>query len=405
MHTGLPKELARLLYGQVLHNSVSRLEKFASCAYAHFLKYGIELSERDKYSFESVDIGNIFHAVLESFGDKLTEEGYTWFDFPKETGERLVGECLQSYADAYGENVLYSTERNKYMINRMHRILNRTVDTLQYQLKQGAFTPESFELSFSMTSDLEAVNISLSEEEKMRLIGRIDRIDTCQKNDKLYVKVIDYKSGNKKFDLAALYYGLQLQLVVYMNAALESQKKQNPDKDVVPAAMLYYHVNDPMTETEKGKPDPYEIQKAILDELKMTGIVSDDEETILLLDKEFESKSNIIPVARKKDGSFTAASSVLSRDDFGTVSKYVNHKIKEIGSSILSGNIDLNPYEQSDTSACTYCAFKGVCGFDKKLSAGMIRHLDDLNQEEAMELIKNQVNRDLEGKAQNGGEV
>lgn len=405
MHTGLSKELARLLYGQVLHNSVSRLEKFASCAYAHFLKYGIELSERDKYSFESVDIGNIFHAVLESFGEELTEEGYTWFDFPKETGERLVGECLQSYVDAYGENVLYSTERNKYMINRMHRILNRTVDTLQYQLKQGAFTPESFELSFSMTSDLEAVNISLSEEEKMRLIGRIDRIDTCQKNDKLYVKVIDYKSGNKKFDLAALYYGLQLQLVVYMNAALESQKKQNPDKDVVPAAMLYYHVNDPMTETEKGKPDPYEIQKAILDELKMTGIVSDDEETILLLDKEFESKSNIIPVARKKDGSFTAASSVLSRDDFGTVSKYVNHKIKEIGSSILSGNIDLNPYEQSDTSACTYCAFKGVCGFDKKLSAGMIRHLDDLNQEEAMELIKNQVNRDLEGKAQNGGEV
>ena len=88
----LPRELAKLLYGQILKNSVSRLEKFASCAYAHFLKYGLSLEERDKYSFESVDMGNIFHAVLEKFSDRLPEEGYTWFDFPKEVGERLVGE-------------------------------------------------------------------------------------------------------------------------------------------------------------------------------------------------------------------------------------------------------------------------------------------------------------------------
>ncbi len=384
----LPKEIATLLYGQILKNSVSRLEKFASCAYAHFLKYGLSLEERDKYSFESVDMGNVFHGVLESFSDKLMETKYSWFDFPKELGERLVEECLENYVAGYGETVLYSSKRNEYMITRMKRILNRTVSTLQYQLKKGAFTPENFELSFSMTSDLDAVNISLSEEEKMQLIGRIDRIDTCKKDDKLYVKIIDYKSGSRKFDLAALYYGLQLQLVVYMNAAVEAEKKKNPDKEVIPAAMLYYHVNDPMFETDKGNPDVSEIETAILEELKMTGMVTDDEEVIQLLDKDFGTKSSIIPVGRKKDGSFTAASSILSNEDFDTVSKFVNHKIKEIGSSILDGDIALNPYEQKDSGACTYCAYSSVCGFDKKLGAKLVRHLEELNSDSAMELIR-----------------
>lgn len=384
----LPKELAKALYGQILKNSVSRLEKFASCAYAHFLQYGLHLEERDKYSFESVDMGNVFHAVLEEFADKLVKEGYTWFDFPHEVADRLVGECLESYAATYGETVLYSSKRNEYMITRMHRILNRTVQTLQYQLQQGSFTPENFEMSFQMTSDLESVNITLSEEERMHLIGRIDRVDTCKQQDKLYVKVIDYKSGTRKFDLAALYYGLQLQLVVYMNAAMETQQKKHPDLEVIPAAMLYYHVSDPMQETEKGNPDPQEIQNAIMEELKMTGMVSAQEEVITLLDKDFTDKSTIVPVAKKKDGSFTQASTILSKEDFADVSHFVNLKIKEIGSQILDGEIALNPYEQEKANACTYCRFKGVCGFDRKLGSSLIRELDELSQDEAMEKIR-----------------
>lgn len=384
----LPKELARLLYGQILKNSVSRLEKYASCAYAHFLQYGLGLSERDKYSFENVDMGNVFHAVLEAFSGKLKEEGYTWFDFPHAVGERLVEECLESYAASYGETVLYSSKRNEYLITRMKRILNRTVNTLQYQLKQGVFEPEEFEMSFQMTSELDAVNIALSEEERMQLVGRIDRIDTCSQGDRLYVKVIDYKSGSRKFDIAALYYGLQLQLVVYMNVAVEIEKEKNPDKQVIPAAMLYYHVNDPMTETDKGEPDAAEIEKSILEELKMTGMVSDEEEIIRLIDRDFETKSVLLPVARKKDGSYTQASSVFSDEDFETVSNFVSYKIKELGKEILNGNIGLSPYEHKEQTACTYCAYKSVCGFDKKLGADLVRHLDELSAEQAIEKMK-----------------
>lgn len=387
----LPREIARQLYGRILKNSVSRLEKYASCAYAHFLQYGLQLKERDKYQFEQVDMGNVFHAVLEGFSEKLEEQGLTWFDFTKEDGDKLLEDVLEAYAVEYGETILYSNKRNEYAIQRMKRILNRTVQTLQYQLRQGVFTPEHFELSFQMADQLESVNIALSEDEKMRIIGRIDRVDTYTENDNIYVKIIDYKSGSRKFDLAALYYGLQLQLVVYMNAAMEIEKKQHPDKNVVPAAMLYYHVEDPMTETNKGAPTAEEVNNAILEELKMTGIVNDREDVVHMLDTDFESKSKIVPVGKKKDGSYTAASSVMKEEDFQTISRYMNQKIKEIGRSILDGNIELNPYEQGNHKACTYCQYASVCGFDSKLAGYEMRKLDDISQDRALELMKQEL--------------
>lgn len=389
----LPKELAKLLYGQILKNSVSRLEQFASCAYAHFLKYGLQITEQEGYTFESVDMGTVFHEVLLRFSQKLEEEGYSWFDFPKETGERMVRECLEQYAATYGETVLYSSKRNEYLITKMNRILNRTVETLQYQLQQGSFTPESFEMSFQMTSDLDAVNISLSEEEKMKLVGRIDRIDTCRQDDKLYVKVIDYKSGTRKFDLAALYYGLQLQLVVYMNAAMEDVQRKNPDLEVYPAAMLYYHINDPMLENGGEALSEEQINQALREELKMTGMVGQDAEIVALLDNHFETKSTVIPVARNKSGEYAKTSSVLSQEDFSEISYYVNQKMREIGSSILGGEIAWNPYVKKSGDACEYCTYKSVCGMDKKLGGHLYHELEELSKEEAMERIREEIDK------------
>lgn len=383
----LSRQIARILYGPLLVGSVSRLEKYAACAYAHFLQYGLSLEEREEYGFEAVDMGNVFHGVLELFAQKLQEEGQSWFDFGIEEAERILNQALASYTAAYGETVLYSTARNEYAIQRMHRILKRTVLTLQYQLKKGRFEPENFEMSFSMAENLDAVNIALSEEEKMKLQGRIDRIDTFEDEEHIYVKVIDYKSGNKRFDLAALYYGMQLQLVVYMNAAVEMEQRKNPKKEVVPAALLYYHVADPVVKTDE-EITPEEINEKLLSELRMTGIVNENDTVITSLDGEFENKSDVVPVERKKDGTLSARSSVINTDDLKEVSNYVNLKIKEIGSGILSGNIAVNPCKQGNDKPCDYCAFRSVCGFDNRISGYGYRQLEDLKEEEAMEKIR-----------------
>lgn len=385
--TPLSGMVTRALYGTMLQNSVSRLERYAACAYSHFLQYGLALGERDEYSFREVDMGNVFHGVLELFSGKLEEHGYTWFDFPEEAAERLVTEAIEAYAVSYGETILYSSARNQQLIGRMARILKRTVRTLQTQLRKGAFVPEKFEMSFSMIEDLDSLNIALNEQDRMRLRGRIDRVDTCEVEDIVYVKVIDYKSGSRKFDLAALYYGLQLQLVVYMNAAVEIEKKKHPDKKVVPAAMLYYHISDPMVEDGETM-TPEQINEKLLQELKMTGIVNENDEAVRLLDREFTDKSDILPLERKKDGSFSARSSVIKEEDLQIVSRYVNQKIRELGSGILDGTISVNPYEQGGDSACTYCAYKSVCGFDGRIEGYETRRLAQLSREDAVACMR-----------------
>lgn len=391
--TPLSRMVTRALYGTVLQNSVSRLERYAACAYEHFLQYGLALRERDDYSFEDVDMGNVFHGVLELFSGKLAEYGYTWFDFPEEEAVRMVAEAIEAYAVSYGETILYSSARNQHLLKRMTRILNRTVLTLQTQLRKGSFLPERFEMSFSMIEDLDALNIALNEKDKMRLRGRIDRVDSCEADDTVYVKVIDYKSGSRKFDLAALYYGLQLQLVVYMNAAVEMEQKKHPDKKIVPAAMLYYHIDDPVVEDGEGM-TPEQINARLLQELKMTGLVNKSDEAVRLLDGEFTDKSDILPLERKKDGSFSAYSSVISEEDMQVVSNYVNHKIRQIGSGIMEGTISVNPYEQNGNQACTYCAYRSVCGYDGRIAGYEMRKLPKMSADDALRCMREEMEED-----------
>lgn len=388
--SGLSRIVARALYGQQLENSVSRLETYAACACRHFLQYGLSLQEREEFGFEASDMGTVYHAVLENFAGKLAESNLTWWDFTEDFAAKAVKESVEAYAATYGETVLYSSARNEYAITRMSRILTRTVLTLQKHLKQGSFQPDDYELSFRFAEDLDSIHVDLSEDEKMHLQGRIDRIDVSEDAEHVYVKVIDYKSGNRKFDLAALYYGLQLQLVVYMNAAMEMESRKHPDKEIVPAALLYYHIDDPTIETPVELTDE-QINEQILAKLRMNGVVNSDPRVVERLDRYMQDKSVVIPVEKKKDGSFSARSGVLSREEMQLISSYVDAKIRSIGREILDGKIAANPYEKGNEEACTYCAYKKVCGFDGSIPGYEKRQLEDLDKQALMQRMQETV--------------
>ena len=388
--SGLSRIVARALYGQQLENSVSRLETYAACACRHFLQYGLSLQEREEFGFEASDMGTVYHAVLENFAGKLAESNLTWWDFTEDFAAKAVKESVEAYAATYGETVLYSSARNEYAITRMSRILTRTVLTLQKHLKQGSFQPDDYELSFRFAEDLDSIHVDLSEDEKMHLQGRIDRIDVSEDTEHVYVKVIDYKSGNRKFDLAALYYGLQLQLVVYMNAAMEMESRKHPDKEIVPAALLYYHIDDPTIETPVELTDE-QINEQILAKLRMNGVVNSDPGVVERLDRYMQDKSVVIPVEKKKDGSFSARSGVLSREEMQLISSYVYSKIRSIWREILDGKIAANPYEKGNEEACTYCAYKKVCGFDGSIPGYEKRQLEDLDKQALMQRMQETV--------------
>jgi ATP-dependent helicase/nuclease subunit B len=389
-HTDEPigKAVTSALYGTELYGSTTRIEKFAACAYAHYLTYGLRLKERELMQFASVDMGNIYHDALLYFENKIEESEYTWFDLPKECESEWVKESMEAAVLKSRNPSAFEEARNAYLLSRMENTFAKTIWALIRQVRKGRFVPTGFEVSFSHAEDLGAVNFKLSDDEKMHLTGRIDRIDTYKSDDKIYVKIIDYKSGNTTFSLLNLYCGLQLQLVVYLNAAMEMTAAKNPEKSIEPAGILYYHIDDPMVEAS-GAESEEEIREAVFKELIPDGLVNADKEVYTAMDTDFSGRSSVIPVAEKSDGALAATSKTVSGEDFCTISQYVNNILLDAGRRIVGGDIDVSPYKMGDKTGCDYCPYHTVCGFDTRVDGFSYREFISKGKpEEILSLIK-----------------
>ena len=363
----LSQKVAEELYGEQIEGSVTRLERFAACAFAHFLSYGLRLRERKEFKFEAIDLGNVFHSAIEIFSRKLVKSGYTWTNLPEEMADQLIEESVEMSVADYGNTVLQSSARNEYMITRIKRLMRRTVWALSKQLAKGDFVPSGYELSFGN--------------------GKIDRVDVYETSEKVYVKVIDYKTGAKNFSLSALYYGLQLQLAVYMNAAVELERRRQPWKKVVPAGIFYYKMKDPIV----AKVDEEELENAILSELRLDGFVNAEKEVIDHLDRDFSGNSLVIPVGKNKDTSLSKASKALPEEDFETISAYVKKTVSELEEKMRNGEIQVSPYEMGSITGCEYCDFRGICGFDEEIEGCSYRKLGKLSDEEVLEQMRKEV--------------
>lgn len=373
---GLGHAVARALYGNILSGSVTRLEQYAACAYGHFLKYGLELAERQHYELAAADMGNLFHDSIDLCFQKVKAEGLDWRTITDEQRTELVHRCVQQVTSAYGNTILNSTARNAYLARRVEKITQRTIWALQYQIKKGDFVPVGFEMAFTAADNLKALKISLTGDEELHLRGRIDRMDVCEDGEQVYVKIIDYKSGSASFDLVALYYGLQLQLVVYLDAAMELTERRYPGREVLPAGILYYNIADPVIQKD-GEPDSDQIDAKILKELRMNGLINSELEAIRHLDNSIETESDIIPVVLKNDEVNRSKSSVANREMFGHLRGFVHEKLRQQGMEILDGEIGVEPYKSGARTACDYCPYHAVCGFDKKTSGYEYRKLQN----------------------------
>ena len=371
------RAVARVLYGTILEGSVTRLEQFAACSYAHFLQYGLQLHERETYGLESVDMGNVFHGALKYFSDAVEAGPYDWLHVPDEKRDLWMEEALERAMEDYADRVFSDRAQDQYTMERVRRIGKRTAWAVLKQLQKGVFIPEETEVSFRNLEQLESVTMILSEDERMRLRGRIDRIDICRENGSTYVRVIDYKSGSTKFDLTSIYYGLQLQLVVYLNAAMEMERRKQ-NGDVRPAGMFYYHIEDPMLDYEQE----LNPEQRILKELAWNGLVNSDREILHLQDQEMTTGSEVLPVRLKKDGGYMASSSVADDGQFERLTRHVQKKLQEYGERILRGDIQLKPYELGNEDACAYCRYHSVCGFDRKVEGCEKRRLRPLEKTE-----------------------
>lgn len=391
-----------VLTGSGLTGSVTRLEQFARCAYAYFLTYGLKLSERGTYALEAVDVGNLYHEALERYCRLLESEGESWFDISEDRREVLLQRALLLTWQNLKKTEILENARDTYVLKRMESTLRQTVWALTKQIRKGKFVPRSFEVDFSSVEDLDALCFALDEMHKIQLRGKIDRLDTYETEDVVYVKIVDYKSGHQKFDLLSFYHGLQLQLVLYLGAAVERMEKKFPQKKVVPGAMFYYHIDDPFVDGRKYRQQE-EIDQARLEQMKMQGIVNSSDQVIEALDMSFEKKSDVIPVFRKKDGTLSSASSVLDTKQLETMEKYVQKKVTETGKQILSGQFDCRPFRLDQKTGCDYCPYHSVCGFDPALEGYEYRRLEKLkSQEQIFERMREKLEENMGGEKDGG---
>lgn len=354
---GLTEAVAKRLYGEDFQDSISRMERFSACAFAHFLTYGLGLRERQEYDFQAVDLGNVCHSALEKYAGKIEEEHLAWTGVPDKMREQYINDSVEEAVTDYGNSVLYSSARNEYMIVRMKQMLKRTVWALTKQLAAGDFAPSAYELRFAN--------------------GKIDRVDTCVEDDKVYVKVTDYKTGSKAFDVTALYHGLQLQLMVYMDAAIRIEQKKHPEKEVIPAGVFYYRIFDPFVEKHEG-------EQAVLKELKPDGIVNLQEDTLKHLDRAKSGESLAVPVKYNKNGSLSKSSKAVPQEAFEAMMRHAVKRVEETHKKILEGQTDALPYRRGTQSGCDYCSYRHVCGFDLKVPGYHYREIGKMSKDEAV---------------------
>lgn len=374
----IAKEYAEILYGEEMAGSASRIEKFYQCAFAQFVSYGLKLEERQIYNIDSADIGTMFHDSLERISEKLLEGNLGFTDVSEQDRKRLVEEAVLEVTTDYKNSVLFKSERSRYFVRKLISMVDMTVWAVGEQLKHGKFVPQFFEKPFHT---------------KDHIVGRIDRIDTYEDEENIYIKIVDYKTGNSEFDLNEAYHGMKLQLLTYMQAAVLLEEKLHPEKKAIVAGSMYYNIKMPFAEDLE---DEEKIKQSLLESLTMNGIVNKSKSAIEALENEKQGKSIAIPVSFEKDGNLKENSALFSQEQMDILTKHSTKLIQDARKRMREGDVAVEPYRMEKRKGCDYCPYRALCGFDSKLPGYNFRNLKTYEDEEIWEKLGDEHGNELD---------
>ncbi|MCL2708346.1 MAG: PD-(D/E)XK nuclease family protein [Defluviitaleaceae bacterium] len=359
----LPETVSRL-YGPVVATSASRLEKYSECPFAYYLSYNLNAREREIYQVRPADLGVVFHDVLALFSDRLKREGLGWGEIRGDRIASLTDECVEAVVPR--EAALRGTARNANVLRKVKRICKTSVWALCEHAKRGTFSQAGAEYEIKFGQPATSLEIFLDGERKLVLAGRIDRVDILVAEGGVgYVKVIDYKSGKKRFSISDVLLGVQLQLMLYMNALLKNAAELFGDAKIVarPGGVFYFHFDDPVLRAA-GDPDKELREEMLLKCFRMSGIAVDEKDALAGMDGGASGgawESPVIQVAYNKDGELGKSSAVMDLDSFIGLGEAAAAKAKEIGRAMTSGIIDPGPTKKGSSGACEYCQYCAIC--------------------------------------------
>ena len=388
----IPREKIKRLYsndnGRLMF-SVSRIEKYAQCPFSYYVQYGLKAKDRKVYEFTAPDLGSFMHDILDQFTNKIRKENILWGDLTKDKCAEIVNELVNSKLKNETNSILNKNKKYQYFSERFKKTITKSVTVISEQMRKGEFDIFKSEFDFGDFKDSDPIKLELPSKETVYLKGRVDRIDKVDLNGETYIRIVDYKSGSKSFDLNELYYGLQIQLLVYLDAILKNSE-QILKTQCMPGGILYFKIDNPIIKSKKALTEE-EIQVEVLKKLKMDGLLLKNVELVKSMDRDMETYSLIIPAAFKKDGDFTSTSSVVTESQFELLRKYVNDKMIEICEEMLSGEVKIEPCKSSKVTYCDYCDYSSICQFDTSIKDNKYKIILKKKKDDLWNAMSNKV--------------
>lgn len=394
-YTNIPEqikpEFVKKLYGETLHTTISRLERYRSCPFSFYLEYGLKLKEKKSLKLDPIDTGSFMHEVIDTFFENVANKKISIQEIENADIEKIVKQIVEEKLNLTSNYIFKSIPKFIILTNRLCRLVTLSIIYIVQGLKNTDFEVVGNEIEFKNGKEYRPIEIVTKDGKKVEITGKIDRIDLAKDETGKYIRIIDYKSSAKDINLNEVLAGLQLQLITYLDAVCQ-------DKDLIPAGILYFGLVEPKIDKGKRTKDitEEEIEQKLREHFRMNGLVLAEMNIINMMDNKLKDgeKSDVIPVKIKKDGTMDKTSKVVSRKEFEILQKYVKNTLAQISKEILDGNIDIKPYYNVKTKRkpCEYCKYNSICNFKKGFYGNDYNYIDNMEKAYILECMKGDIN-------------
>ncbi|HHW45903.1 MAG TPA: hypothetical protein GXX17_03210 [Clostridiales bacterium] len=359
----LDPQTAKRLYGTSLYISPSRVDMFYRCSFSYFCRYGLKARVIRPAEIDVMLRGTIVHYVLENiiriYGKRLA-------DLSAAERNDCIDRLIEDYLNEFLGGREYKSRKFLFLLEKISVMLKSLVANIADEFKVSLFEPVACELEIDYNSLVKPVKISLPGGAQIAVGGVVDRVDMWQDGVNKYVRVIDYKTGSRRFYLADVLYGLNLQMLLYLFTIAENG--QGVFSNARPAGILYMP-------SKRVIPDEDSADEV---NLKMNGLLIADEHVLKAMETSAQCK--YIPVKYDKSGDLIRRnSSLIETENLQIIKEYIFDLIKRMGTEIYSGKIDINPLDGRDLPACKYCDYRPCCKREQNEINGKVPQLNNQN--------------------------
>ena len=385
-YTNLPKNILQenidKLYGNTLNTSVSRLEKYRSCPFSYYLQYGLRLKETEELKMKSLNTGTFMHETIDTFFEYVKDNNIELPQLDIIDIENIVSKIIEERLNLSKNYIFTATPKYKTLVKRLKKLVSKALKYIIQTLIYSDFNIEGSEVEFNKNGKYKPIILNLENGKKVEITGKIDRIDIATNKEGRYLRIIDYKSSSKNIDLNEVYAGIQIQLLTYCDAICK-------EEDIMPAGIFYFSLLEQIVKLDKKISDE-EIEEIIRKNFRMKGLIIADVKIIKMNDNTLSSgSSKMVPAAITSSGTVNEKwTNGVKQDEFKVLQEYIDFLIKQIAKEILSGKIDIKPYNKKGKTPCEYCEYKAICGFDPKQKNNTYNYIDKKTKDDIIQKMK-----------------